>query len=253
MAQQLPEIRAMFTVAASTDQINVGTGTSYVNTGTYYTAGASGESNAYIDDIQTQIQTMAEQGNAIVNYYPANGGVVITLNTAAGINMVSSVAQALGFPSTTRAAAVVHGGTQIPRHVWRPTRGLSDHPVELNVFWPERSTTIIGRTQDGTSYSRKGNLLYDAEVSFDKLPRADVMRPNSGTIGRDLQSFFADAAHEGQILRWFPRRESNNLKFEALWGTDDDEEIGSWQDYYNRHVDPWFALFGVTIPFIKKV
>ena len=37
----------------------------------------------------------------------------------------------LGFASTTLAAATTHTVTQYPRHIWRPTRGLSGHPVDV--------------------------------------------------------------------------------------------------------------------------
>jgi hypothetical protein len=250
---QLPEIRGRFSVAASAHQINVGVNALTMNAGNYYTVGVAGESNAYIDDVQIQLRTIGGQANSLVNYYPANGGCVITLNTAAAINMGGLTSQALGFSSGTLASATVFGGDQIPQHIWRPTRGLSDHPVEVNVLWAPRSSTVVGRSVDGTTFSREGNTLDDAEVSFNKLPRADVMKPDSGTIGRDLQSFFVDVVMAGEPVRWLPRRESPDLSMDALIGSEDDDEIGSWSDYYSRHVDPWFSLFGVTLPLIKKV
>ena len=253
MSQQLPEIRGRFTVATSAMTINVGADELTLAAGTYYTAGVAGESNALIDEVQTQIRTIANQSNMMVNYYPSNGAVVVTLNTAAAINIGTTAAAALGYSSTTLASASVHGGDRIPQHVWRPTRGLSDHPVAANVFWSPRSSTVVGRTVDGTSWSREGQTLSDAEVSFDKLPEADVMEPDSGTIGRDLQSFFEDVVMKGQLVRWLPRRESNELHHEALIGSEDAAEIGSWSDYQSRHVKHWFALFDVDLPFIKKV
>jgi hypothetical protein len=186
---QIPELRGQFSVGASNNSMNVGVNVLTLTSAIRYTVGASDETNALIDDVQTKIRTIAGQDSTNVTYSATTGRVTIALTTFATINMETNLAAALGFSATDYASDGRFAGERCPMHIWRPTRGLSDHPVDANVFWSPRSSTIAGRSIDGTTYSRKGSTVYDAVIAFDKLPEADVVTPSNGTIHRDLQAW----------------------------------------------------------------
>lgn len=253
---QIPELRGQFTVGSANNGMNVAATALTLTSGTKYTVAAGDESNGLIDDVQTKIRTVEGHGNANVTYSTTTGRITIALNVAATLNMESSLAAALGFASTDYEASATHVGGMCPMHIWRPTRGLSDHPVDVNTFWQPRSSTVAGRAPDGTTYSRAGTKVYDAVIAFDKLPEADVVTPGSGTIRRDLQAWYEAVPCEGMPIRVYPDRtataNSDHWR-EGIWYEDDAEELGAFEDYASRHLQRWMSLWDVRIPLMKKV
>jgi hypothetical protein len=254
---QIPELRGQFTVGTSQDSFGMNSQTAALTAGTYYLECADDESNGLIDDLQTQMRKFTDQASANVSYSKTTGFVTLAMTGGANIEFDDSeLADILGFASTTQAAAATHTGTQVPKHIWRPTRGLSGHPVDANTFWAPRSSTIVGRSVDGTTYSREGTKTYDADIEFKLLPVADVCTPGSGTIYRDLQQFFEDVASKGSLIRVYHDRGTSTDSdswSEGLWGSEDDEELGAFLDYADRHFKRWQALWGASIPLMKKV
>lgn len=253
---QIPELRGQLTIGASNNGLNVAACALTLTSGTKYTVAAGNETNGLIDDVQTKIRTVPGHGNANVTYDTSTGRITVALNVSATMNMESALASALGFTTTDYAAAATHTATQCPMHIWRPTRGMSDHPVDVNVLWQPRSSTVGGRAPAGTTYTRAGTKVYDAVIAFDKLPEADVITPSSGTIRRDLQAWYEAVPCEGMPIRVYPDRTAvanTDHWREGIWYEDDAEEVGAFVDYASRHVTRWQNLWDVQIPLLKKV
>ena len=252
---QLPELRGQFTVGTSQDSFGMASQTAALTAGTVYLAGDDSESNGLINDLQTQLRKFTGHGNANVTY--SSGAVTIACNVAANITFDDAqLAAILGFSTAAQASAATHTSDQTPKYVWRPSRGLSGHPVDVNTFWSPRSSTVAGRSVDGTTWTREGSTVYDAEIEFKLLPAAEVCTPGTGTVGSDLQSFYEDVACKGMPIRIYKDRgtaTNSDYWVEAIWGNEEDDELGSFNDYADRHIRKWQALWGVTIPLMKKV
>ena len=252
---QLPELRGQFTIGTSNDSFGMASQTAALTAGTYYVAGDDSESNGLIDDLQTQLRKFTGHGNANVTY--SSGVVTIACNVAANITFDDTdIAGILGFDDAELASLATHTGTRVPRHVWRPSRGLSGHPVDINTFWSPRSSTVAGRSVDGTTWTREGSTVYDAEIEFKLLPAAEVCTPGTGTIYSDLQQFYEDVACKGMTIRIYHDRDSTASSAywdEGIWGSEDDDELGAFTDFADRHFRKWQAYWGVKIPLMKKV
>jgi hypothetical protein len=252
---QIPELRGQFTIGTANDSFGMNSQTAALTAGTYYICGDDSESNGLINDLQTQLRKFTGQASANVTY--ASGAVLIVLAADGNITFDdTALAPILGFGSTALSADGRHQSDQIPQHVWRPTKGLSGHPVDINTFWSPRSSTIVGRSIDGTTWSREGTTVYDAVIKLSLLPAADVVTPGTGTVYRDLQQFFEDVAAKGMPCRiYHDRGTTTNSDYwsEGLWGDEDDDELGGFDDFARRRLSRWQALWNVEIPWLKKV
>jgi hypothetical protein len=183
--------------------------------------------------------------------------MLFTLNTAATLVFNDTdLADMCGFSNATQASAGSHASDQNCAYTWHPSKNLSDYPLDLTQFWAPRSSTILGRSIDGTSYTVAGSTTYDALLSVVHLPQAEVITPSTGTVGKDLQQFWLDVPAQGQPMRIVMDISSYAAAGDyktGLWGSDDDEELGSFLDFIGRTITQYQGLWDVEIPLMKKV
>ena len=181
-----------FSISTSSDTFNIGTDQLALDLNTYYIQGYTGETDDQLcQHMQNTIQAgNIGQGNANVTFHTSNGYIGIYLNAAQNITFVdSALGTILGFTSDS-SNATSHMADQQPRYVWWPDREPTDHPVDLNVFWVPRSTSRVGRSKDGTTFSTEGVKLYDAYLEYMYLDKNISTTPATGTIYADFQQFF---------------------------------------------------------------
>lgn len=257
MSTYYQQFLGRFAINTSNNNLTVDGTALTLTSGNYYLAGYSGEStNQLCEHLQEQIRTVAGQSTATVAYSGSTGQVTITLDSAVTIEFDDAyLAYILGFSSTTQSGADTYTSDQSCRYVWRPTIGASGHPVNLINLWAPRSTTRVYRSPNGTTYSIEGNELNDALIEYSLLPDADVVTPTTGTVYRDLQQFFRDVVHAGQPIRVYPDRTANTSSSykTAILGRDDQEIVGSFQDYIARWGSDYNGLWDLSIPLMEHL
>jgi len=246
-----------FAIGSSNDSFSIASNAFTLTSGNYYIAGYTSESTAQLCEHITA-KIIGTYANAAVTYSETTGLVTFKIANSGTYTITwtdTALQTLLGFTGTQSNAAT-YTATMEPQHVWRPERGASSYPAQLNQFWAPRSTTVVGRSRDGTTYAVRGNLLYDAEVSYTMLADTRVITPASTGTVTDLQGFFEDVIHVGQPIRVFPDR---TLKASTSYVTalvspgKDGDPIGSWQDFCGRHVANYNGLWDVTLPLLKWV
>lgn len=248
-----------FTLGTSANDFAVGANAVSLTTGDYYISGATGETDDLCSHIQTKIRAIgATQDASTVAYSATTGKITITLETAATLTFTdTALATVLGFTSTSYSSGTTFTAERQPRYVWRPTRSAWDYPLNLTAatFWVPRSTSHVGRANDGTSWSVAGTTVYDAWLSYKCLTEAEVKTPSTGTTYADLQQFFVDVAAAGMPIRFYPDRTLNATTdiVTFAWGDDKAEELGSWLDYASQHTSTYRGLWDIDIPMMKYV
>lgn len=247
---------ATFTTQAAAPEPESGS----VTAGNYYITGYTGESTSQLcEHLQTQINATNACSSVTVVYSCATGKVTVdnTENEPATIVLSATLANILGFGTTeTTLANGVHTATYYPRYTWHPTRGPSDYPLDLTAanFWQPRSTTTIGASEDGTTWSLPGNLLYEAALEYQLLTDYEA-KYNASYLHYDFQSFWQDVIHAGQPVRVIPNRPAvaaytSAQYVPALLGN---AEIGSFREYSERYMANYNGLWNVYIPLVKYV
>lgn len=215
-----------------------------------YIRGYTSESTLQVcENMQERIRTIV--ANATVTFSDTLGLVVIDfLGTAYDITWTDSALQTLLGFTGTQVGSSTYTAQQQPRYVWRPTLGASTYPLTLENGWLPRSTTRYVRSKDGTPSTVKGTDVYDAMIEYTALPQADVIRPSSGTVYRDLQTFWLDVAHEGLYLRYQPDRTAwaTGNVYPCTFGVEDDDgdALGSFGEWSSRHVTSYNGLWDVS-------
>lgn len=255
MSTYYQQFLGRFSINTSNNNLTVAGTALTLTSGNYYLAGYTGESTDQLcEHLQAQIRTVAGHSGATVVYSGTTGQVTITLGATATISFTDAyLAYILGFSSATQSGADTYVSDQNPRYVWRPTIGASGHPVNLINLWAPRSTTRVYRSPNGTTYSIEGDELNDALIEYSLLPDDDVVTPATGTVYRDLQQFFRDVVHAGQPMRVYPDRTVNTSADykTAIFGRDDQEIVGSFQDYIARWGSDYSGLWDISIPLME--
>lgn len=242
--------------------------------GWYYIDDYAG-SESFIGDLQTAIRSWSGESPSVTQsnvYYYANGFISIDLgpdqtniklDSTAEQDILGSSAQALGNAATFNM-------DKRTRYVWRPSRKCS-YPMQKtqassdDLFFSPNSRTIIGRTNDGTTFSVEGNMVYDSYLTFVNLPTADVLRPATGgylaetdntDTGPSFERFWLDVISKGQPVRIFMDRDDVYLTSnysECIVGEENQEALGSFLDYTSRHLRNYQGLWDVELRLMKAI
>lgn len=249
-----------FSITTDTQNFSVGATAVTLTTGRYYIVGYTSESTSQLcEHMQTQIRAIgATQDASTVVYSGSTGLVTITLETAATLTFTdTALATLLGYTSTSYSSATSFVAERQPRYVWRPSRSAWDYPIDLygSTFWAPRSTSLVGRSANGTTWGVVGDDIYDATLMYGALADTEVLTPRTGTTYVELQQFWLDVVHNTMPIRFYPDRTLNAAAsvVEFMWGTDEGDQIGSFTDYIERHTSTFNGLWDVEIPMMKYI
>jgi hypothetical protein len=250
---QLQQYLGRFSIGTDAIDFGINSQTASLDTGTYYICAHDSESsNQLCEHLQAEINTHFT-GFSTTNVYLDSGFIKIDFTTDANMTFDDSgLATILGM-NTSLTGTSSYTGDAHPRYCWFPSRTASDYPTDINKFWAEKSTTRVGTTEDGTSYTVPGNLLYDATVGYTLLNEAEVIIPGGGTNYAEFQQFWIDVAHAGQPIRVFPdRTQTGSTDYvTGILGQKGDDGIGSFLDYSRRHLANYNGFWDVTLPLLK--
>ena len=249
-----------FYVGDSLDDLDVGGSGITLTQGNYFLSGYTGEGTVNLcEHLEDEIQALGGgYADATVTYDLSTKRVTINLTVTATITWTDGALQTLLGFTGTQSGASSYTGSQTPQHVWHPSREITHYPGNsTNIFLP-RSTTSIGRANDGTTFSVVGNIVYDAQdgLSWELLDESEILLPSSGSIGDDLESFFEDVVHQGQPIRLILDTSSYAASTDYvtfLWGEEDEDNIGAFADYMNRDDDSYQGLWNIRIPVMKYI
>lgn len=250
-----------FAIGAASKDFAIGATACAIATGNYYTSGYTSESTEQLcEAVQTKIRAIgATQDASTVSHSLTTNRVTITLETAAALTWTdTALGVCLGFSSASYSSATSFVAENPPRYTWMPTKALANYPLQGTkggYLLSPRSTTIVGRSNDGTTYSVTGATVYDATLEYVLLPEADVITPTTGTTYRDFQQFWGDVIAAGKPCRIFPDRtlKTSTDYDTVIFGSADNESIGMLDAWKSRHVASYNGLWTVSLPVMKKV
>tara|TARA_Y100000310_G_scaffold132_1_gene179 strand:+ start:1605 stop:2384 length:780 start_codon:yes stop_codon:yes gene_type:complete len=245
----LPATAVDFTVDANPVALTSGT--------TYFMSGYSGESTAQLaEHVQAQIRALgAPYGSTNVVQSATTGA--ITISDLGGSTAIvwtdTDLRDLLGFTGNLSGASA-YTGTNQARYCWFPTIGLSEYPGDLTQWFAPRSTSIPYRSPGGVTGGVEGNELEDGRFAYSLLPKADVITTPT-TVFESLQKFWSDVIHRTLPFRAFPDRTLNaSTSYKTcVWGVTDDEALGSFADYRERHIRAFNGLWDVEFILWKHV
>lgn len=230
--------------------------------GKYFMAGATGETQL-VEHMQAQIRlaNAAFDPEVSVTFDYTTGKVSFTFSGAQALNFTvvftdTNLRTLLGYTAdfSSGGGATQTAGNEA-KYVWRPNRSFSTHPVERGRLLESESTTTINVAKDGTTTSAVGSLLKRADpLSYMMLAEARIIVPSTGTVNRELETFFDDVVHKGEHVRIFPDDTATaTANFTPVVIVDDSGEVGSFSDFSRRHIRNYNGLWDVDIPCRKVV
>lgn len=243
-----------FYQAASAAAFTVDSNDINIAAGWYYPWGYSGESSdQFLDHLQTLIRAIgAPFTTATVTCAVATGLVTIDTNAGSSKDITWSdtdVRDLLGFTGNLTGAESYTATNQM-RYVWRPTKALSYTSVDRDEIWAPDSSSRVLRSSGGTAYSVVGYTAYDVELSWQYLPKADVIT-DSSTVWESLQQFWVDVIAKGSPLRYLPDRTSYTSTSFGCGLVMGDETIGSFEDMVRRNIDGVDTRWGASVQVAK--
>ena len=198
-----------FSVDSTLDNLSVGASAISLTTGYYYPAAHSTESSpttvGLVEQLETQIIAIgATQDASTVALDIDTGIVTITLETAATLTFTDSdLAALLGFDGD-QGSATTHTGQYPMRHVWCPSQGFAQHPVDPQEFWAVRSASRLTMSAEGDPHVDERGMQYVAMVGYEYLNRSEVVvdAGDSGVEGNGtFERFFRTVVHQGSSMR----------------------------------------------------
>jgi hypothetical protein len=243
----LPATATDFTVGGNAVSLTSGT--------TYFMSGYTGESSAQLaEHMQVQIRAIGAPYASATVTQSETGLISIDLTTVAAIVWTDTgLRDLLGFTGNLSGAAA-YVAPNTARYCWFPTVGLSVYDGDLTQWFSPNSTSIPYRSVDGVTGGVEGNLIYDGRFSYSLLPKADVIT-TSETVFQSLEKFYEDVAHRTFPFRVFPDRTLNaSTSYKTcIWGTPDDEMLGSFSEFKERHIRRYNGLWDVELLLWKYV
>ena len=233
-----------------------------VAAGKFFVAGHTGEA-----DTNNLAATMTTQIQALGGVY---AGATVTLSLADGLVRIGEFGAAvditwtdtnlqdlLGFTGA-QTGAISYTGTNPARYLWRPNKGLADHPIDLISVVAPSSSTMVSATRDGTIMTARQTTVFAGELEWQLMQESDAIIPSTGTsVNREFATFFEDIIAAGERVRIVYDRTSYAATTDYVTVTvfpgDDIEpqSIGPIQDYLERGVDGNLALWNVRL-FARK-
>jgi len=239
------------TLPTSATSFSVGGNPVTLTSARYYMTGYTGEVTAQLlEHIQAQIRALgAPYGSTTVVMDPGTGHV--TIDALGGATTIvwshTDLRDLLGFDATLTGADTYTAAFKA-RYCWFPSRPLSDYPGDLTQWWTPRSTSYPYRSPGGTTYGVQGTIVNDGKFKYSHLTKAEVIT-SSDTVHETFQKFWTDVIHTCEPFRVFPDATLNtSTDFKtAILGTLDDEAIGSFADYRDRHIRTYNGLWTVEM------
>lgn len=267
MADVLQEMFGRFYVGGTLDNFSVtdtgGGGAQAISltNGYYYTAGYTGEATAQlIEHMQAQVRALGGVwADAAFTYHLGTG--LVTLNCPSTTTVTwtwtdAALQTALGFTGT-QSGAKTYTGTQTPRFNWKPSRPVTSFPGNSTNIWQPRSTSSIGRAPGGATHGVQGPaILYDARLTWELLDEDEVLKPDTGTVYDDLETFFEDVIDKTQPIRLVKNVASYSAASDFVtfvWGLEEEDEIGAFEKYRAREIEEYRGLYNVNVPMMKAV
>jgi hypothetical protein len=270
----LQQWHGRFAIGTSNDTIDLddnagNTPTITVTNGNYYIAGYTSEAAAsgrnaaqLVEEIQYLIRDEGGNFASVTCTYSESTGKV-TFGEATGKNIDftwtdTALRDLLGYTSAITIGSGGGSATAVApneaQYTWRPDRGASSHPVDLTNFWESESNSIVLRSNDGTTYTVPGNLLYRAQIEYMMLAQARAITPSTGTVNQDFQSFFDDVCHLGNPIRiYMDRTAVTSADYVTAIVGDGGGALGAFTDYASRHIGNYQSLWDFSIPLLKHV
>jgi len=245
-----------FSIDSSLDNFSVDATAKTVTQGKYYITGYTAESTSQLcEHLTTQIAAVVASSTVV--YSASTGKVTITFGS--GTHTItwtdSALGTLLGFTGDCTPGAASFVATNEAKYCWRPERPMSQHSVGITNFWEPESTTIVGRSKSGAVYSVLGNDLYRCDVGYTMLADTRVITPATGSVNRELQQYFVDVIHRGELIRIYQDRTlaASTSFVTAVVSQGDGKPIGRWADFAQRHLSNYNGLWDVRIPLVKYV
>lgn len=220
--------------------------------GDYFMAGITAETQ-FLEHFQAQTRALGGNFATMTAVLSVSTGL-ITLDfdgTDTTIVWTDVALQTmLGF-SGSQTGASSYVATNTARYVWLPSFGMSDYPGNAQNIWLPRSTSISGVTPNGTTFGVEGNELNSARIEYEALDESEVIKPSTGTIFKDLETYFLDVAHKTQRMRVVVDKTSYTAATDyvtAMWGAPRGGTLGSLTDSVGRNVSNFQGLWDITIP-----
>lgn len=245
-----------FAISNDSKDFSIGGSPVALTTGNYFMAGYSGESTTQLcEHIQVKIRALgAPYGSTSVTM--SEDGY-ITIGDLGGVTTITwtdtDLRDLLGFTGNLSGQSG-YTATNQARYCWFPTRAIADYPGDLTSFWTPRSTSITYRSGDGTTCSIVGTLINEGKFSYKHLPASNVIT-TSTTVWESFQRFWTDVIHEGQPFRVLPDRSSYTPTsyLTALWAVQEDEPVGPFSDFVERHVRKYNGLWDLDLQLWEHV
>lgn len=222
-----------------------------LTTGDYFVFGYTGEAtDQLLEHLQTVIRTVGAFNTTDVTFDGASG--LVTINFKATCSVVwtdTDLRDLLGFTGNLSGSSA-YTATNTCRGLWRPGLPMTAYPGDLTRLWGQRSTSRIGVSSDGSTYSNEGTILYDGVYRYSLLPEDEIIT-TSTTVWESLEQFWEDCVHPGKPVRVYPDRTLNaSTSYEtALMSNADgkvggfhDAMIGRWREDYNGFWSVEFML-----------
>lgn len=227
-----------------------------LTTGRYYMSGYTGESTVQlVEHIEDVIIALGGGYAAARVSLSADGFVTIDLGTPDELTWTDTdLRDLLGYDATLTGGQSYTAPNQA-RYTWYPDKDPSSYPGDLTRVWMPNSTSIAYRSADGTTYTAKGALLYDAVVEYSHLDDDKVRRTNSNNYS-SLERFFEDVIHQGEPFRIFPDRTTQSSTADyvtAMWADQENAPIGSFQNLIGRNIRAYNGLWQVEMLINKWV
>lgn len=220
--------------------------------GHYRIHGYTGESDRQlIEEIENQIQTASGFSVAdTVTYSTTTGYITFTFDAATTISWTTAnIKIILGLDGVdTSVAGTSFTGTD-PKYIWRPGYQPKTFPTNLDRFWQVGSTTVSGRSRDGTAWVTVGNKFYESLIEYGVLSENEVLKNDDEDNFNCFEQLFEDVFHEGEPVYIYPDR--SDLSNYVIGLFFNDGSIQSFNEYATRHVDSFQGLWDVQARFIK--
>ena len=241
-------------IDSSNDSFSIATNPFTLTGGYYFIAGYTGESAVQLCERITAA-IIGTYANAAVTYSEVTGLVTFKIANSGSytITWTDTALQALLGFTGTQSGGYTYTATMEPKFVWRPDVAMSDAPVDCSRVVQPISSTRVYVSRDGTDTTVRGNTRYGGEVAYQLLAGARVFIPSTGSVNRELETFFTDVIAAGEPIRLYPDRTLNASTSFVNVKVTGGEEIGAFESFARKRITSYQGLADVRIPLAKHL